>query len=361
MEYSVFYYLIFFLISLVLSYFLTRVMIKLSFKFKILDNPGSDRKIHENPIPLLGGWGIFLSFSFIILFLFFFFPQIILGKEISVLQIFGILFSGLILMIFGTMDDKYNLSARAQFFWVTISCLVVLITGTAIKVITRPGGGVIDLTLGIEASFIGINFYLIVSIITFIWLIFITNTTKLLDGLDGLAGGITSIGMIILFIVSLFWNKANSATSILIIIFLGSIIGFLFLNFHPAKIFLGNGGSNLLGLYLGVFAIISGAKIATAFLVMGAPLLDMIWVIIQRIRRRENPFRHADKKHLHFRLLDLGFSRVKAVLILYFIAFSFGVVSLFQATFGKIIIATILVLFMIILFVYIDKKQKNAV
>ena len=189
------------------------------------------------------------------------------------------------------------------------------------------------------------NFYAVGVIITFLWLLVITNATKLLDGLDGLCGGITSIVMIILFIVSLSWDKANSFTPNLILIFLGAVIGFLILNFNPAKIFLGNGGSNLLGIIIGFFAVATGAKIATALLVMGLPLLDMVLVIIQRIKNHEHPFTHADRKHLHFKLIDYGFSVKQAVLFMYMSSFIFGIIALFQNTIGKIIMLFVLVVF----------------
>ena len=348
-----------FLAALLLGYFFTYLMIYISKKINILDRPNEERKIHKEPMPLLGGWGIYLSFLSVCLFFLIFFPSVLLNKGISILEIFGFLFAGLVLMIFGTIDDKYNLSAKIQFLVIIVVCLFVVLSGISISLVTRPGGGVINLNLGLRQTIFGVDFYIIGSAITFLWLIFMTNVTKLLDGLDGLASGVTGIGMIILFIVSLFWDKANSANSVFIIVFLGSILGFLILNFYPAKIFLGNGGSNLLGLYLGIFSIISGAKIATAFLVMGAPFIDMIWVIIQRLKRGESPFRHADRKHLHFKLLNIGFSKSQAVLILYFISFLFGSLSLFQNTTGKIIIASLLLVFMVFIFFYINKRQNN--
>lgn len=353
-------YLLAFFASLGLSYFLTLFFKKLSFKFKIIDYPDADRKIHERPIALLGGWAIYLSFVFLILSLIIFFPQIILTQGISISQIAGLIIAGLILMLSGTFDDKKNLKPIWQIFWVAISCLIIIFSGITIKFITRPGGGIIDLT-GPEISILGQNIYSLGAILTFIWLLIITNTTKLLDGVDGLASGVTVIGMIILFIVSLFWDKPNSGTSIMILIFAGSIMGFLLLNFYPAKIFLGNGGSNLLGLMLGVLAIISGAKIAAALLVIALPLLDMLWVMIQRLRKKESPFKHADKKHFHFRLLNLGFSPKQAVLIIYLISFIFGLIALFQETMGKLFSLGILVVFIFFIFGFVYKKtdEKN--
>jgi len=358
MEFRILIYCLVFFLSLLISYFLALVAKKLSFKLKILDYPDEERKIHDKPIPLLGGWAIYLSFSLLTLLFVIFFPDLILTHNINLLQVTGIIIAGLILMVSGTFDDKYNLNAWQQLILTILACLVIVFSGTTIKFITRPGGGIIDLS-GSQINFLGQELYLMGSVLTFLWLLIITNTTKLLDGLDGLASGITGIGMIILFIVSLFWDAPNSGTSILILMLAGSIFGFLILNFYPAKIFLGNGGSTFLGLAIGVMAIISGAKIATALLVMGLPLLDMVWVIIQRLGKGESPFKHADRKHLHFRLLSLGLSKKQTVLILYLISLFFGAIALFQGTIGKLTTLVVLVLFIITVFSFTYFKSKK--
>lgn len=356
---KILFYGLLFIAPFLLSYFLVPLFRKLSVKLNILDFPSGDRKIHNKPMALLGGWAIFISFLLCLFVILLLKPELV-SKSIGYIQIIGIVISGFIIMIMGTLDDKYNLSAKNQIMWVIVACLIIIVSGVSIKFITRPSGGVIDLTLGMKENLFGANFYLIGSVLTFLWLIIMTNSTKLLDGLDGLSSGVVFIGMIILFIVSLFWDKPDSLTSVLTILFAGAILGFLVFNFYPAKIFLGNGGSNLLGLYLGVFAIISGAKIATALLVMGVAIIDMFWVVIQRLFRKEAPFRHADRKHLHFRLLDLGFNHRQSVLIIYFISLFFGTISLFQNTIGKIVMTLFLTLFMFSLFFYINHINEKV-
>lgn len=360
MEIRILIFSLFFLLSLILGYIFSRLMIKLSFKYKILDNPGEERKIHKVATPLLGGWAIYLSFlvSVIIFYIFNYFFEF--GIVINTLQIIGILIAGFLIMLGGTIDDKYNLAPIKQIIFILFAIIVIIFFGTQIKFITRPGGGILDLTIG-EFNILGMNFYLVGIILTFLWLLIVTNATKLLDGLDGLCSGVVSIGMIMLFIVSLFWDKANSFTPSIIIIFLGAIMGFLILNFNPAKIFLGNGGSNLLGMMLGVFAIVSGAKIATALLVLGLPLLDMVAVIILRIRKHEHPFKHADRKHLHFKLLDFGFSVKQSVLFMYLSCFVFGIIGFFQDTIGKIIMIIILVIFFLLVFYKLHLKNEKII
>ena len=145
------------------------------------------------------------------------------------------------------------------------------------------------------------------------------------------------------------------------LILCASCIGFLFFNFHQAKIFLGEGGSLFLGYALGVLAIISGGKIAIALLVMGIPILDTIWTIIRRIINKKNPFKFADKKHLHFRLLDLGLSIRQAVLVYYVFAAIFGLIALFLQSRGKLFALIILLVIMflfIISLTFLDRKKR---
>ena len=123
-------------------------------------------------------------------------------------------------------------------------------------------------------------------------------------------------------------------------------LGFLIFNWHPAKIFLGEGGSLLLGYILGVLAIISGGKIAIALLIMGIPILDVFWTILRRLINKQNPFKSADKKHLHHRLLDLGLGQRGTVLLFYFLALSFGLSGLFLQSRGKFLALILLVVIM---------------
>jgi len=187
-------------------------------------------------------------------------------------------------------------------------------------------------------------------------------TTKLLDGLDGLVSGITIIGSIVLFFLSLTPGVIQPETALLCIILAGASLGFLFFNFHPAKIFLGETGSTFTGFMLGTLAIISGGKIATALLIMGIPILDVLWVIGRRLWQRQSPFRSADRKHLHFRLLDIGFSHRGAVLFLYVVSAMFGSVALSVQGKYKLVVLVVLVIFMLVLgaVVVLKARKKEA-
>jgi UDP-N-acetylmuramyl pentapeptide phosphotransferase/UDP-N-acetylglucosamine-1-phosphate transferase len=186
-------------------------------------------------------------------------------------------------------------------------------------------------------------------LLIFFWLLGMMYTTKLLDGVDGLVSGISGIGGIIIFLFTMTTKYYQPDIGLASLVFAGACLGFLILNWHPAKIFLGEGGSLLLGYLLGILAIISGGKIAIALLIMGIPILDACWTIIRRIIVGKNPFYHADKKHLHFRFLDLGLSQKQTVLTYYFLAFIFGISALFLQSKGKIIALSGLILIMFFL------------
>jgi len=184
-------------------------------------------------------------------------------------------------------------------------------------------------------------------------------TTKLLDGLDGLVSGITVVGSFIIFGVAMSKNVAQPNTALLALILGGAFLGFLIFNWRPAKIFLGEGGSLFAGLILGTLAIISGSKIATTLLIMGIPILDVVWVIGRRFFNKR-AVSLGDRKHLHFRLLDAGFSHQRAVIFYIFLTALFGSLALVLQTFGKLIALLILFIVMVILagsLVFLYKKK----
>ncbi|MFA5029551.1 MAG: MraY family glycosyltransferase [Patescibacteria group bacterium] len=342
-------YLVAILASFLLSFFLVPLIIKLALKFKVIDKPTADRKIHRQPIPLLGGLAIFIA-SFAVLFVFRFFHLANFAK-IPDQFIFGVLAAGTLLMIGGWLDDKYQLKPWQQVIWPVAAALLVLFLGIKINYITNPLGGPANAIIYLAPA-IGM-------IISFFWLMGMMYTTKFLDGLDGLASGIAAIASVIIFLLSLDWDVPMSATGIWSLIILGATAGFLVFNWHPAKIFMGEGGSVFLGFILAVLSIISGSKIATTLLVLGLPALDVLAVVIWRLLRKESPFSHADKKHLHFRLLDLGLSQTSAVLLLILISLVFGSLAIVFHGLGKLVGLAVMVLLMLALIVFFALKNQN--
>ena len=185
-------------------------------------------------------------------------------------------------------------------------------------------------------------------------------TTKLLDGVDGLVSGVSAIGAFVIFLFTMTAKYYQPDIGLAALILSAACFGFLVFNWHPAKIFLGEGGSLFLGFILGALAIISGGKIAIALLIMGIPILDVVWTIIRRLAAGNNPFRFADRRHLHFRLLDAGLGPRKTVLTYYGFSLLFGLAALFLQSRGKLMAIGVLVLIMmgvVMGFRWVDRKS----
>jgi UDP-GlcNAc:undecaprenyl-phosphate GlcNAc-1-phosphate transferase len=351
-----------FLLAFIIVFILTNYVRKIAIRLNIVDNPSKDRKLHKKATPLLGGISLFLGFALVVLF-FSFFTDHMFGGYMLPKHIVGIVLAGLVLVIGGSLDDKFNLSPAKQIVWPTLASLIIVFSGIGIDYISNPLGEAINLNQ-FQFKIFEINgtpyfIVLLADLFTIIWLLGMTYTTKFLDGLDGLVSGITVIASVVLFFLSLQPNVMQPETALICIILAGSALGFLMWNFHPAKIFLGEGGSTFAGFTLGVLAIVSGGKIATALLLLGIPILDVAWVIIRRLWHKKSPFRTADRKHLHFRLLDIGFSHRGAVLFLYLITLLFGVTALLLQGKEKIIALGFLGVVMVILALFLVFKYRR--
>lgn len=328
-----------FIIAALITGGLTYSVKKLAEKYKWLDMP-SPRKIHAKPIPRLGGVAIVLGFLFLVIGYnlitnrldFTPFKVWFLDKHL-----FGVILGALVLLFAGIYDDIKNLKPYQKLIFQVIAAVTVVAFGVSIGFIRLPGGATLSLTdWVVPINIFGHGFQFVVwgDLLTIFWIVLLTNTMNFLDGMDGLAGGISLIAGLSLFFLSLILLQGPSA--LLAIIFAGSIFGFMPWNFNPAKIFMGDSGSMFLGYMLGVLSVISGGKIATAFLILGIPLLDVIWVVLRRIFHGVSPFK-ADRQHFHHRLLSLGLSQKSAVLFLYCIAIAFGIVAVLTQTQEKII------------------------
>lgn len=328
MDYKWLYY--FFIFVFLLAVIFTVIVKKIALRFNIVDEPDKERKIHKAKTPLLGGVAVFFTF-FVALY---FVRDIILAGNLEVSHWLGFFIGACFIMIGGFLDDKYNLKPQIQFIFPLLAVASVIFGGVSIEKITNPFGG-----------FLYPGLFSIILII--FWLLGMMYTTKLLDGVDGLVAGVTAIGGFIIFLFTMTTKYYQPDVGIAALIFSAACLGFLIFNWHPAKIFLGEGGSLFLGYALGVLAIISGGKIAIALLVMGIPIMDVIWTIIRRTVAGKNPFKFADRKHLHFRLLNLGLSQRKTVLIYYGFSLFFGLSALFLQSRGKMLALIILILIML--------------
>lgn len=302
-----------------------------------VDKPGEERKIHKTPTPLFGGVAVGVAFIAGASLLW---PELTAGYLLPK-HVTGVCIGVLVLMIGGALDDKYNLSPAQQIITPVLAALIMIAAGAGIAYITNPLGGVLQLdTVQFELFRIGDTPYHLTvwaDLFSFLWLLGMMYTTKFLDGLDGLVSGVTVIGMVILFVLSISEPVLQPETGWLALIAAAAFAGFLVWNWNPARIFLGESGSLIAGFLLGTIAIISGAKIATALLIMGIPILDVAWVILRRfVVERRSPFQ-ADRKHLHLRLLDAGLSHKQTVLLLYVFTAGFGITGLYLHSFAKLL------------------------
>jgi UDP-GlcNAc:undecaprenyl-phosphate GlcNAc-1-phosphate transferase len=344
-------YFVCFTLAFVISFIATFIVSRVAVKRNILDVPDEQRRFHKSATPTLGGIAIFSSF-FIVTFIIGIFGGYLLNGNIPLIVLVGIWIGGVILMIGGYLDDRYRLPAYYSIIFPVMATLVIVSAGVRAVSIHNP----------FTSNIVLIGAPLISGIIVFAWTMIMIYTTKLLDGMDGLVSGISLIASLVLFILSLTPQVMQPQTAILAITLAGSFLGFLILNFYPAKIFLGEGGSTFAGFMLAVLAIVSGGKIATALLVMGIPLLDMLWVVVLRLINRQSPF-NGDRKHLHFRLTEIGFSEPQAVILLYTLTAIFGVSALFLQSRGKLIALGIMILVTLAILAsvisFFKAKEKN--
>ncbi len=235
----------------------------------------------------------------------------------EVIRLIGLLAGGTVVFIFGLLDDIFELAPLPQFLGQFLGAAIAILFQIFIEYFNNP-------FTGEQTS----HWSFIVTVaITLVWLVGMMNTMNWLDGADGLAGGVTLIAGATLFVNSAFRvEPAQTSVSLLHLALMGAALGFVLYNFYPARIFMG-GGATFLGYTLGALAIIGGAKMATILLVMGLPLLDSMWQVVNRLLEGRSPFT-GDRGHLHFRLIDLGVSQRQIVLGYYVFCACFGVLTL---------------------------------
>ena len=325
-------YVLAFILAVGVALFITPVVIGIAKRTGALDKP-DPRKVHKKPIPRIGGLAIFSAFVIATIAAVFF-----SDIEIEIqFEIVGLIISGTLMMLVGLIDDYKNLPAKVKLLGQIIAAAVlVIIFDVRIDFITDPFGDYIYLEwLAIPA--------------TLFWLVGITNTVNLIDGLDGLAAGVSAIAAVTILLVALEDNILLVA--VLTAALAGAAVGFLFYNFNPACIFMGDSGALFLGFMLAGISVIGAVKCAATIalivpiLALGLPILDTTFAIIRRFRGGVPIFK-PDKGHLHHRLLGLGFSQRQAVLLMYVISALLGLsaVALTEVSFKIAIIIFMIVL-----------------
>lgn len=330
-----------FLVAFLISAILTPVAAICARKFGLVDDPG----LHDHPavlhkyiVPRAGGLPIFVA-TLLASLVFIEFSQ----------KILGIFLGGFILVLVGLWDDKSDLGSLGKLIAQILAALVVVASGVGIAFIANPLfpfgnfgsiGEVIRLdTLRIVFNFLGEHSILVwADIFALFWIVWVINMVNFSTGVDGQMPGIVVIVLLVIFAASLRFISSDPSQVIvarLSLIGAGATLGFLIFNFYPAKIFPGDSGSYFLGFLIAVCAILSGAKVGTAILVMAVPLIDGVFTILRRIASGKSPF-IGDRKHLHHRLYELGWGQRRIALFYWFLCVILGSAALFLHTVEKL-------------------------
>ncbi len=302
-----------FIFAFLLTTFLTPAIKRVAVRYNICAIP-NHRTVHKHIIPKLGGVAIYAGFLFSLLGAFYLYYGTLSAISDHVL---GLIIGATLILFLGIYDDIWGANCYEKLSVQSIAALVAIYFGYKLTSITLPFGGTIELGMwGIP--------------LTILWIAGISNAINLIDGLDGLAAGISLGVAFTFFLISLLFGDLQTIFSMAILT--GVIAGFLIYNFNPAKIFMGDSGSLLIGFLLACFAIngtnesSSAVKILIPVVALGVPILDTLLAIVRRLRKRVHPFR-ADREHIHHRLLYLGFSQRKAVILLYIVNALFGITA----------------------------------
>lgn len=328
----VYLYVLSFVAALIMVFVMTPMVRKLAFRIGAVDVP-NHRKVHSKIMPRLGGVAIYLAFvgAFIML--------LPLLRAYDKDAAWGILVGGSIIVLIGALDDRFELSAKLKLLGqIAAASVVVIGFDLQIEFVNLPFGSVFTMY---DREWLSIA-------LTILWIVGVTNAINLIDGLDGLAAGVSGIAIATTLVLAVLMG--NVVVILLSAALLGCVIGFLFFNFHPAKIFMGDSGALFLGFSLATLSIL-GFKVATLasfivpIMILGVPLSDTFFAIIRRIINKK-PISVADKSHLHHCLIDLGLSHRKTVLVIYGISCVFGIcaVLLSQTELWLTIIVTAIVL-----------------
>ena len=282
------YTLLLIAVTLVISLILTPMIIKVSIKFDLVDRPNF-RKVHTKPVSVLGGTVILLSFLI----------GIWLGHPIE-REVKPLVMGAIVMYLVGLIDDIYDLKPILKLIGQIVAASIV--------------------------AFYGIT----IDFISIIWFVAITNAMNLIDGLDGLASGVSAIGLMSIAFIAIL--QANVFIIMICSVLIGSLLGFLCFNFHPAKIFLGDSGALLIGFIIGFLSLLGFKNITFISLffpivILAVPFIDTLFAMIRRMRNGQH-IMQADKSHLHHKLLALGYSHRQTVLLIYSIAILFSLSSI---------------------------------
>ena len=336
-----------FCVALAVSLLLIPLGKFLSRKYHIMSQPGGRRREAE-PMPKLGSIALFGGFTVAVL--------LAQGLPIprfdayEMIRLTGLLLGGTLIFVVGLLDDLYELN----FFWQAmgqIAAASIAITFQIfIEYFNNPLTGQPTDTWS----------PLVTVTLTLLWLGLMMNTVNFLDGVDGLASGVAIIAGILLFVNSVFFLEPQQwSVAVLPLALVGACLGFWIHNMYPAQIIMG-GGALYLGFLLGALSIIGGAKMATILLVMGLPLMDLVWQAVNRLSKGRNPF-EGDRGHLHFRLQDTGIMTPRQIALTYYVfcAFFGGLTLVLESQLYKFVAFAVMLAITIIGFFVLARLQSS--
>lgn len=307
-----------YLIAAVISYIIASSIIPIlktiAIKFSFVDKP-NPRKIHKEPVPLIGGVGIFIAF---------FCTYALLVRSFG-REFWGIFIGSILIILIGIVDDWYktrgkDFPALPKLMIQVMAAYIVFESGMRFTGFTNP------LTQHYVLMPIWLQFML-----TILWIFGVTTVVNFSDGMDGLAGGLACISGSTLLIVAI--TKGQVYSAMLAIILIGADLGFLKYNKHPASIFVGDSGATFLGFILAVIALDGAFKQATVLslfipvLALGVPIFDNLFVVYKRFMEGK-PIYQADTSQVHFRLLKSGMNQKQTVWVLYLVNICFSLTSI---------------------------------
>ena len=305
--------------ALVMSFAATPLVKTLATKVGAVDVPRDNRRMHDHPIPRMGGLAIFLGFIL----------SVLLFADINK-QVRGVLLGSVIIVIIGVVDDIVSLKWWIKLGGQFVAAIVTVLHGVVIEVLSNPN-------LLSHAQYLNLGWMSVP--ITILWIVAITNSVNLIDGLDGLAVGVSGISSVTMLVIALLVAEGNVA--IIMAALAGACIGFIPYNHNPAKIFAGDTGALLLGFVLstmsvtGFFKVYAIISFAVPFLVLALPFFDTTFAFLRRILKGQNPMK-PDRGHIHHKLIDMGLSQKQAVAILYCVSTVFGLAAVVLTTSGVV-------------------------
>lgn len=328
-----------FLLGFLTTYFMTPPVMVIARKLGAVDKPDGERKIHKKPIPRLGGIAIYLGLLTGLLggILVFLAEKKSIYLDYS--SILGIFVGGTFIVLLGIADDFFSLKPSEKYLGQLAASVLAILFGFNISFLNIPFLGMVSLGFWAYP-------------ITIFWITAMINIINFIDGLDGLAAGVSAISAAsFLFYLIL---KGNISLGLIVAALIGSSLSFLRYNFYPAKIFMGDSGSMLLGYLFGVISIngvlksVSAISLLVPIVIMGVPIVDTFLAIIRRASSGK-PITEADSRHIHHQLMHRGLGHKGAVILIYiwsiFLAVSGLALSFTKLTFLKVIfilVATII-------------------